>query len=187
MTGLGELRSGRSECSAGELAHVGLGRVVGCESDGRPCLRLMFGAAEQVVADWALPYRYQPVVGDLLQVIGRCDRYWITGVVQGHGRSHMASSGSMRLSARGRLRLRGDVAMRLSGPGVTSRATVFETVAVSVVQKLGELRTAVRGLLTERAGQSSRMIDGEDYRAARRHETVAREAVKVDADLLRLG
>lgn len=166
---------------------VGTGRVVECDERGRPTLRLMEAPGRIVSAEWALPYRYLPEIGDLLLVLGKDGRHWITGVVLGAGRSHLAFRGNFGLSSAETLQLRGDQGVRVLGKRVTTRADEVEVHASSIVQKLGESQSTVRGVLRERAGQSSHTIEGEDRRLAGRHETVARRAVKIDGETLILS
>ncbi|HEX5052281.1 MAG TPA: hypothetical protein VFZ65_10945 [Planctomycetota bacterium] len=171
----------------GHGVFVGQARVLGTATDGRPRVLVFDRRATVAVADWALPFRYEPTAGDLLLVMGQHDRFWVTGVTHGHGRSQLAFLGDAALHARGVLRLASDAGVRLRGPEVEMRSHELESSATSVVQKLGGMQSTTQGTLDERAGQCSRMIDGEDRQVAGRHATVALHKVKIDGDLLVLS
>lgn len=172
--------------AAGAL-YVGLARVLGSEADGRPRLLVFDRAATTTVADWALPFRYRPAPGDLLQVMGHRDRFWVTGVVTGRGRSQLAFRGDAALSATGTLRLCADAGVRVAGPEVRVATERLATDAGTVVQHAAEADTVVRGEFDERAGECARTIDGDDVHVAARHSTVAGHVVEIDGDLLRLS
>jgi hypothetical protein len=167
--------------------HVGPARVLGVEPDGRPRVLVLGGSCEVAIADWAIPFRYQPTSGDTLLVIGQRSRYAVPGVTHGSGRSHLAFRGDAALRAAGTMRLGGDGGVRIAAPEIRVTAGDLECTAETVVQRLGDADATVPGCLDERLGQSERIIDEHDERVAARHETVAARVVRIDGDLLRLG
>lgn len=167
--------------------YVGPARVQAITEDGRAAIQVLGGSCERAIADWALPYRYQPVIGDLLLVMGQNSRYWVTGVVRGQGRSELAFCGDTQLHAAGTMRLGGDGGVRIEGPQIDLLADQLETEADDLVQYLGSSESTVRGTFNERAGQCSRIIDEDDHQIAGRHATVAGHAVKMDGEMLRLS
>ena len=171
----------------GESIYVGPAKVLRCDADGRPLVQVLGGAGEQAVAEWAIPFRYEPNAGDLLLVLGRAGRYWVTGIVHGSGRSQLAFRGDAELRARGALHLGGNGGARVDAPEVRVAAEELHSEAEHTAQRVGEYDSTVRGTLDERAGECARTIDGEDEQVAAKHETVARRVVKVDGGLLRLS
>ncbi|MCB9877495.1 MAG: hypothetical protein H6835_07840 [Planctomycetes bacterium] len=181
---------------------AGSARVLAVETDGRPRVivlgapadgapadgALAHGAlAAPIIADWAIPFRYTPETGDLLQVLGQHGRFWVTGVVHGRGRSQLAFRGDTAVHASGALRLGADGGVRLEAPTVHVEAAGLETDADTIVSHADAQDTTVHGQLDERAGAVERQIDGDDDRTAGRHATVAERVVKIDGDLLRLS
>jgi len=56
-----------------------------------------------------------------------------------------------------------------------------------VVEKADHLRRWVRGLMALRAGESRRLIDGQDTTRCENSTTLAKDTVKIDGDQLHLG
>jgi len=167
--------------------YVGPARVLSVEQ-GRPRVQVLGGSCEVATADWALPFQYQAQVGDLLLVMGREHRYWVTGIVHGAGRSQLAFRGDTELGARdGGLQLSADGGLRVQSPSVHIAAAEFETDTATTHQRIDEHDQEVIGRFDERAGESTREIDGEDAHTSARSETVAAHVAKVDGGLLRLS
>ncbi|MBL8723402.1 MAG: hypothetical protein JNK49_05115 [Planctomycetes bacterium] len=162
------------------------GTVLGAAADGR--VRVRCGAeAGEILAAWALPFRFVPEVGDVLQLLGQNGRWWVTGIVAGRGRAMLAFRGDARLGAAGELRLSGAGGVRIAAPEVHLQTESLQRDAGAVVAKVGASEERTAGALEERAGATSRMVDGLDLTTAGRVETVAKGAVRIDGDLLQLG
>jgi len=167
--------------------YVGQAKVLSCEPDGRPRVLILGGNCETTVCDWAIPFRYEPRPGDLLQVLGQASRFWVTGVAHGAGHSHLAFRGDTEWRAEGPLTLEGNGGVRLDSPTVRIEADEVESEAEHVVQRVDDIDSEVSSTIDERAGECSRSIDGDDEQTAARHSTVAKHAVKIDGSLLRLS
>jgi hypothetical protein len=87
----------------------------------------------------------------------------------------------------GKLTLASEQAVELCAPRITLRAGLIRTLANEVIEKANELRRWVRGLLAIRAGQSRRVVDGEDTTRCQNSTTLAKDTVTVDGDQLHLG
>ncbi len=166
---------------------VGPARVLEILPDGRPRVQLLTGDCRRLVADWALPFRYEPATADLLLTIHRGDRAWVTGVVTGRGHSRLAFAGDVELAATGELAVGGAGGVRIAAPEVAIHAPLQECESEETVQRIGDLDTTATLALDERAGECERTIDGDDDQLAARHSTVARHRVKIDGELLRLS
>lgn len=175
--------------SAGERAgiYIGPARVATVQADGRPVVQILGGSCETVAADWAIPFRYEPDKGDLLLVLGKHGRYWITGIVHGSGASQMAFHGNVELASSGTLQVAASGGVYVDSPEVHILTEAFDVDASQIVQRFEDMDSEVTERIEERAGTCERVIDGEDEQIAARHETVARRAVKVDGELLRLS
>lgn len=164
-----------------------LARVLGVDATGRPRLRTLDAGSRECTAEWAIPWRYEPAVGDLLQVIAQGERCFVLGVVQGHGRSQVVFRGDAALAARGALHLHSDAGVRLRAPRIELQADACTTDAGAAVQRATTHDTVVRGECVERAGQCARTLEGDDVQLAGTHRRVANHAVKIDGELLRLS
>jgi len=167
--------------------YVGPARVLAAQDDGRPLVQVLGGDCETSIANWAIPFHYVPGPGDTLLVIGRDNQYWVTGVLSGRGRSQIAFHQDTTLQASGTLDLGGDGGVRLESPTIQIDGNEYETDTEQCVQHSETASSTVRGTLHERAGESARIIDENDEHVAGRHSTVAKHAVKIDGEMLRLS
>lgn len=171
----------------GTSLFVGQARVLHGTPDGRVRVQLLGGNCATCTAEFAIPFRYQPVTGDVLQVLARAGECWVTGVVHGRGTSQLAFRGPIELHAAGALRLAADGGVRVEAPRVELQAPVVESEAETAVLHAEDSEASVRGAIDERAGSCERSIDGTDQVTAGRHETIAARVVKMDGSLLRLS
>ena len=87
----------------------------------------------------------------------------------------------------GQLNLSGDQGVRVSGPEVTVRAGKLKTFADAVTEKVTSVYQWVKELKTVRAGQSRRVIDGEDYHQSKKSVMRSEGTVKIDGKQIHLG
>lgn len=165
----------------------GLGRVLSVDALGRPRVRLDDAYASELVAEWALPFRYQPTEGDLLVVVGRGARQWVIGVAHGQGRAEMAFRGDFTLAAGRVLRLQADRGLRLMGRLLSLRTGALELVAGALLTRVEEAALLVTGLLEEVAGAGLRVTEEEETLLARDVTIMAEESVRLDGELLQLS
>ena len=167
--------------------YVGLAQVLSRESDGRPRVTILGGTCETTIADWAIPYRYEAQPKDLLQVLGQDGRYWVTGIAQGKGLSHVAFQGHTKWHADGTMHLSGDGGIRFDSPEVRIETDTLESEANHIVQRIDSFDSCIPGTHNERAGTSERIIDEDDEQTAAKHKVVAAHAAKLNAELIRLS
>ncbi len=166
--------------------HVGQAQVVAVEADGRPRVRLSAGAAE-VVATWAIPYRYEPAVGDLLTVIGREGAFYVLGVAHGAGRSRLWFVGDASLRAGRTLRLRADRGIRAVGRRLTQRAERLELEARELHAHSETAATRIKGLSQLVAGGVRRITAGPEGVVARAVRVLGRDTVKLDGEHIKIN
>lgn len=164
---------------------VGLGQVRGLDPSGRPVLLLHDDQSTELVAEWALPYRYRPALNDLLRVARQGERAWVLGVAQGAGRSSLLFASAVRLKAR-TLRLTSDVAIRLRAPRLKLRVATLELLSETLHEKLGDA-TRQLGAWLQTAHQVRRVIDGGDWAQARRRTVLAADELIVDGEQIKVG
>ena len=168
-------------------ASIGPATVIEADSEGDP-LRVLLASGEVVEAEWALPYRYLAQAGDTLLVIQRSERHYVLSVIHGRGRSQLALGGEGLLrAAGGKLRLRGGRGVKLEGPRVTLRGQALNLVARVVHEKLGEVTQRIAKRVFERAAQSRRVIEGDDWHSAGERTVVAADSVLFNGDLIRVS
>lgn len=148
--------------------------------------RVLLGDGRQVTPTWALPYAYAPAEGDVLWVISRGERHYVLGVERGAGTSLLWFPGDLAVRAEGRLKLSARRALRLTGAQISLRAQLLERVAESLESSTRESRLVLKGLLRTFASGARRVVEDEDYRTARGLTQLARDLVKIDAELIKL-
>jgi hypothetical protein len=166
---------------------VAMARVLEVTADGRVRVQRLDAVAAPCIAEWALPFRYEPVVGDLLQVIGQGQRTFVVAVSQGRGRTSLAFRGAMTLRGAGAMRLGSDAAIRLRAPALGLHTTSQQVEAETITQSLGDCDTAIADEMVERAGRSARQIEGEDVQVAGTQRRLAAHRVTIDGELLRIS
>jgi len=168
-------------------ASLGPATVVEPDAGGQP-LRVLLSSGEIVEALWALPFRYLAQAGDTLLVIERGERHYVLSVIHGRGRTQLALSGEGLLrAAGGKLRLRGERGVKLTGPRVTLRGQTLGLVARVVHEKLGEVTQRIAKRVFERAGRSRRVIEGDDWHSAGERTVVAADSALFNGDLIRIS
>lgn len=163
-----------------------LGRVLAVPGDGPARVQRLDASGLVVHPSSALPWRYTPAVGDLLQLLGQGERVWIVGVHSGRGRSELAFRGNVQLHAAGALQLGGDGGVRVRAPRIELTTDELHSEAAAAVLRASSLDSSAERL-DERAGRCERVVEGDDRTTAGTHRTQAAVAVTIDGDLLRLG
>ena len=145
---------------------------------------------EATVSAWvALAFPYQPVVDDILLVIGRGDTHYVIGVLHGRGNVVLTAQGDINLHAvNGKLNLSGDQGVNVSGPDIELRATnKLSLLATSFVKKCTSAYVWVKDLFTRRAGQTNITTDGQSVNRAKGHIILSEDTVKVNGKQIHLG
>jgi hypothetical protein len=146
------------------------------------------GSSAEVSVELAFTFPYAPLEGDRLLVIGRDGQHFAIGVLAGSGRPTLAFQGDVDLHAvGGSLNLRGGSGVRVEAPEIVLRAETLRTFSHSMTETADTAYRWVKGLLTVRAGESQRAVQGEDYSQCKRSVTLAEETVKIDGHQLQLG
>ncbi len=141
-----------------------------------------------VTAVLALAAPYEPSVGDVVLVIGRDDRSWVIGVVQGSGRTVLSFDGDVELrSNTGTLRLGAGRAIELDAPDISTHASKVLVVAESVVERVVSLTQRVRDLLSVHVGTRHETVDGATLTQAKSATFVTQDDVKINGKTIHLG
>ena len=150
--------------------------------------------ARPVVATAAFTFPYTPAAGDRLLVLGQAlpspqsASYFAVGVLSGSRPNVLAFEGDTSVQAvHGKLTLASDQAIELRAPRITVRTGLLRTLATNIIEKADHVRRWVRGTLAIRAGNSRRIVDGEDSTRCQNSTTLAKDTVKIDGDQLHLG
>jgi hypothetical protein len=152
-----------------------LGVTVALEGGGR------------VVAELALTFPYEPAVGDELLVIGEAGEHFAIGVLGAAAPSALALGEEGELHAGGVLTVSSEASLHVEAPRVSVRGRALRTFASRLSETAERADTWVRGLLTQRAGEARRVVEGADATCARRSVTLARQKVKIDGGVLDMG
>lgn len=142
----------------------------------------------QVSVTPAFTFPYEASAGDTLLVLGQGNNYYAVGVIAGSRPKSLMFPGDAHVGTiAGKLTLASDQAVELRAPKVTVRTGLLRTVAANVVEKADNFRRWVRNVLAIRAGESRRLVDGEDSTRCENSTTLAKDTVKIDGDQLHLG
>lgn len=170
--------------------YLGPGRVLEARPGEVPPgkIRVELEGGSQVEASLALAFAYQPSPGDSLLIAGRDRGWYAIGVLGGSGRPGLSFQGDVDLHAvGGTLTLSGDEGVEVEGREVTIRAETLRTFAGALSEKADEAYRWVTGLVTLRAGQSRRVVEGEDYNQSQDSIHLAKGTVKIDGHQIHIG
>ena len=152
------------------------------------CTRLEEGQAREVEVRVAFAYPFAPEVGDELLVLGRGGAYYAVGVLSARPRSKLEVPGDLEVHAVGGvLRLKGDAQVEVESPEVTLRAQRLRTFADSLQEHAQTVFRWVKETLSERSGETRKVVEGEDLLLAKKAVTLAEETVRVDGSEIHLG
>lgn len=175
--------SAAPDAAAASAPVLGPARVV--RAGRELVVRLEDGA--EVAVELALGYAFTPHEGDLLLVLAQGERRYVVGVLHGTAKSQLCVPGDLDLRAGGRLRVFADQGLEVVGRDLTLKAKTVRAYAETLEETVRDAYRWVKGLLTVRAGQSRRIVEGEDHSRAQRTTILAEELVKIDADQVHLG
>jgi hypothetical protein len=165
------------EVSPGRL-RVRLLEVPGATGEGAP----------EVDATPALAAPYAPVAADTLLVLVQGREAFAIGVLSGLGGARLELPGDVSLRAvGGTLELRGDRGVEVEGDEVTLRARALRTFAGTLTERVDSAFRWVKDTLRVQAGESRRVVQGEDLSHCQRSVTLAQETVKVDGHQIQIG
>jgi len=167
------------------VAHLGPAEVL-CSGLHEIDVRLESGP--EVAAQLALQYPYTANEGDVVLVIGLEARYFVIGVIGGHGKTMLDIPGDVSLRAiDGTLDLRGDRGLKLHSPEVDLVTGKLRIIADSVVQKCTHAYQRVRELFTFRAGRAHSVVEGTSYAKSKQAVIVSDEKVMINGKQIHLG
>lgn len=168
--------------------HLGPAEVVEA-GPGRLRVRLLEAPGAPVVdAALALAAPFAPAAGDRLLVLARDRQAWAIGVLGAPARLRLELPGDVDIRAvGGTLTLRGDQGVEVEGDQVTLRARLLRTFAGTLTERVDTAFRWVKDQLRVQAGESRRVVQGEDLSHCERSVTLARETVKIDGHQIQIG
>jgi hypothetical protein len=136
----------------------------------------------------ALPYEYDPAIGDRVLVTGQEDRYYLLGILSGRGKIRFVAPGDLELSApQGTVQIRSPHAIHMESPDIVLKASRLELIAKTVTEKFVNAYCWVKELFQFHSGRTRQTVD-QDYRVlAGRIVEQAEEDVKIDGKKIQLG
>lgn len=180
----GEPVSGRRP-AAGREDYLGPADVTGV---GAGSVEATLPGGRAITARMALAVPYQPVVGDLLLVIGRGEDHYVIGVLRGQGQTRLALQGDVDLhAADGTLRLSADKGVRISGPEVGIETRRLGVVAGALVEHFASAVRRVTGLLSVQAGDAHTIAGGTILQQSKSASILTEETVAVNGRQVHLG
>lgn len=136
----------------------------------------------------ALGYRYQPVTGDSLLVIGRDGDWYVLGVLAGQGDTAFVAPGDVSIRApRGSVRIVARDQVAITADRVDVQGGRFEVVVDQIVQRSKRVAMSVKELFRIRT-RSSRVDVEKTHRVhAGRINHRASDVVNIDGRKINLG
>jgi len=142
---------------------------------------------DEVMAQIALAFGYQPLVGDSVLCIGNDDGHYVIGVLATQGSGRLTFQGDLELAASGTLHLRGEDGVAIEGPEVHVRAGKLEMMARAVTQRFERVRQHVSDVLSVHAGKTHTVVDGPSYTRAQSSTLLTEEKVSINGKSIYLG
>jgi hypothetical protein len=175
------------EASASAEATEYLGAAELIEARGSS-LAVELTDGRRVNATMALALPYEPIVGDVLLVIGRGEAHYVIGVIRGQGRTALTFHGDVELSSLdGRVVVTGQRGVELRGPEVEVHAGKLRMVADAVVQRFTSFYQGVAELLSVHAGESHTLVDEGSFLQAKHAVLQTEETVTINGKEIHLG
>lgn len=165
-----------------EVTHVEAGRIT-----------VAFGEGRQQTARLALANPYEPVVGDVVVVIGATTAdtepsYYVIGLLHGQGAHRLAFDGDVELSSRdGKLRLRAAEGIEIQSDSVTMVTKRLRSIAEVAHRSYGRVQERVRDLLSVHAGSEQRLVDRDSVSKARSSTILTEEEMSINGKRIHLG
>jgi hypothetical protein len=174
-----------ARAAAAVADHLGPGEVVEVR-EGELLVELDGGAVVPVTPAFSFPY--EPVVGDVLLVLGRGGQAWSIGVIYGAGRASLRLQGDVEIAAEGGvLRLSGERGVEIHAPEIALQADRVRMIAGSLVQTLTSVYQRVSALLSVQAREAHTAVEETSVLQARRAAIVTDETVTINGKQVHLG
>lgn len=151
-------------------------------------LRIRREDGREVPARPGFTFPFTPAPGDVLLVVEGERDHWAIGVISGRAPESLSFPGDVTVRAvGGTLNLKGDRGVEVEAPLISLRGESLRTVVESISEKTDGAYRFVKDLLTVRAGESRRIVMGEDHSRSKRSVTLAEGTVKIDGGQVHLG
>jgi hypothetical protein len=143
---------------------------------------------EEIWAEMALAFPYQPAPGDLVLAASQGGRSYVIGVLHGRGPSVWSFPGDVTLSSsRGSVHIEAAEGVTVSAPAVELHGESVEVEAKTLTQRIGCAYQWVKDLLQIRSGRSSTIVEGTYHQLAERTYIRSEKESKVDGEKIYLG
>ncbi len=142
----------------------------------------------RVEARLAVAFQYTPTVGDRVLVVGDDDGFYVIGVLVAQRQENQLSFvGDVEVAATGKLHLRGEEGVELSGPQVQVRAGKLEMMARTLTTQYDRVRQRVVELLSLQAGTTHTVVEGSAHTRAKNATLLTKEKVSINGKSIHLG
>jgi hypothetical protein len=138
-------------------------------------------------ATLALAYPYLPALDDTVLVLGQDDRFYVFGILDGHGVTRLDFPGDVELRAAGRIRLESRVGLDLDSDRITLRAERLDMVVRTVTEQFVTLYRRIEETLRTVAGREKKTIENESTLHAGRIVRKAEGDIIMDGEQIKLG
>ncbi len=155
---------------------------------GPASLEARLPTGEIVHPKLALAFPFTPAEGDSLLVIGQDERYFVIGVIESRGETHLKFAGNVEVHAvGGELELHGDQGVELHGPQIDIKTKRLNVVADKATEVFGTIFTRVKELMSVHAGSTDTVVRGQWSTRAKRATVTSEETVTINGKQVHLG
>ncbi|MBK8259369.1 MAG: hypothetical protein IPK82_42780 [Polyangiaceae bacterium] len=148
---------------------------------------LRLSDSTRVDAVFALTSPYEAAQGDIVLAIGNADGFYVIGVLDGKGQTHLHVQGDLNVRASGTLRLSADKAVEITGPEVSLRSRILRSVAETATQAVANFSQKVTELLSVHAGERRTIVDGSSVEQAKTASLTTEEKMTINGKSIYLG
>lgn len=169
------------------LDYLGPADVIGASPDRPDRVVVRSEDGDERAAGLALPFGYQPRVGDVLLVLTAGKQSWAIGTILATGPVRVESTSDVAIVAGGKLRLEGRESVDVAGRVVEIGAETLRTAARVAVERFDSLAQRVRGLLTVHAQDAQTLVDGDALQKSRNATVLTEETMTINGRQVHLG
>lgn len=176
---------GQLDAAALDGRYLGPAVVTGV---GAGQLEAQLPSGERVHPKLALAFPFTPTLDDSLLVIGQGERYFVIGVIESTGTTHLRFQGNVEVCAvDGTLDLRGERGVELRGAQIDIKTRALNVVAEKATEVLGTMFTRVKELMSVHVGNADTVVRGQWSNRSKRASITSEEVASINGQEVHLS
>ena len=155
---------------------------------GAATLEARLPSGETIRPKLALAFPFAPTVEDSLLVIGQDARYFVIGVIESTGTTHLQFQGNVEVRAvDGTLDLQGEHGIELRGAQIDIKTRKLNVVATKATEVFGTLFTRVKELMSVHTGNTDTVVKGQWSSRSQRASITSEEVASINGQEVHLS